>query len=151
MNYRGNLKDKDGNTFYPLAYPRCKGYRNNYYYIGKQNHCVGGGSKVAGQLVLYVSNMDFYDVSVAGFVNIDKLGAISTLLFGNNTLSDYKKVIYVYTDGEYDYVFIYAPNYNDNWYVDVLTAYNFNLAWVRYTANDFQNFIADKTLVSQSS
>lgn len=151
MNYRGHLKDKDGNIFYPLAYPRYVGYRNNYYYIGKQKHWVGGGSEFAGQLVLYVSNMDFYDLSMAGFVNINKLGTVSTSTIVPATLSNYKKIIYVYTDNEYDYVFIYAPNYNDNWYVDVLTAYNFSLAWVRYTENDFQNFIADKSLVSQSS
>lgn len=95
--------------------------------------------------------MDYYDHAVAGFVNVDCKGIVATSTIVPWNLSGYKKVIYVYTDNTYDYIFIYSPNYNDNWYVDVLTAYNVSLSWTKYTSTEFQNFIADKTLVSQSS
>lgn len=151
MNYRGDLKDINGNTFYPYAFPRFKGERNKYYYIGKQKHYVDGGSSIAGQLVLFISNMYEYSNCVAGFANISNDGTVITSTIVPWTSTMYKKIFYVYTDGKYDYVYIYAPNYNDNWSIEVLVKYNFDLQWKSYSEAEFNNLISDKTLVAQST
>ena len=66
----------------------------------------------------------------------------NTYLSGENT----------YSDGTYLYVFIYAPNYNDNWYVEILSKYNIygGLSWISYSYSEFQDYVKDMTLVSSA-
>ena len=150
MNYRGYFTDKNGNKYFPISNPKFTGERNKVYLLGRMYaNPTSGGS--AGQLVLYISNMQEYG-GIAGFANINSSGRVVISTIVPWTLSSFKKIFYVYSDGTYLYVFIYAPNYNDNWYVEILSKYNIygGLSWISYSYSEFQDYVKDMTLVSSA-
>lgn len=149
MNYSGYFTDKNGNKYFPISNPKFTGTRNRYYLVGRQTHS-GSSSDTAGQFSAFISNMDYYDSGVPGFINVDREGkiAVSTIFTWN--LSSFKKNFYVYKDQTYDYVFIQSPNYNDKWFIEVLVRLNFSISWQGYSETEFQNYVRDMTLVSSA-
>lgn len=150
MNYSGYFQDIDGNKYYPNSRMRFKGMRNRYYLIGTQVHN-GKDSSSAGQLTMFISNTDYYDSGIAGFANVDKSGKVVVATIVPWSLSSYKKILYVYTDNNKDYIFLYSPNYNDNWFIEILVSANVTISWQGYTKEEFENLISGKTLISKSA
>lgn len=108
----------------------------------------------AGTLTLFVNNLDFYDRGIAGFVNIDRDGTIyvSTIAPTKSALSQYEKIFYTMKDNDTIYCFVQAPNYNDNWYIEVLDKTGlYNLKWIKYTADEFRDFRQTHTTISSKS
>lgn len=147
MNYSGYFVDKDGNRYY--TNPRLTGGRNRVYLIGAMN-ANPSGSGSAGHLVLYLNNMDFYDHQIAGFVNIDKTGKIVISTIVPWTLSSFKKVFYTYSDGNKFYIFIEAPNYNDSWYVEIISKSNTSLYNQSFSPTEFKEYVKNMTLISSA-
>lgn len=125
------------------------GTRNKYYLFATKP--INPTSTNAGLLTLFISNLDFYDKGIAGFINIDRDGTmyVSTILPTSKKLSSFQKSFHVYRDNDYFYFLIQSPNYNDGWNIEVLSRTGlFNLKWTTYNDSEFNTFKADKTLVS---
>ncbi len=105
----------------------------------------------AGTLTLFVNNLDFYDKGIAGFVNIDRDGTmyVSTISPTSQFLSSYQKKFWVLKDENYFYCFVQVPNYNDNWFIEVLDKTGlFNLQWTKYSEDEFSKFKETHQIVS---
>ena len=122
------------------------GTRNKVYLIGKQNASPTGAS-TSGQLALFVSNLGDYNESVPAFFAINKDGEVERTVLA--TVPSSAKKVYVYTDDEYDYIFLYAPNYHDNFFVDVLVNYNVTLDLQEMTVDEFNTYITSMTKVAE--
>lgn len=125
------------------------GTRSKYYLFATKP--INPTSTNAGLLTLFISNLDFYDKGIAGFININRDGTmyVSTILPTSKKLSSFQKSFHVYRDNDYFYFFIQSPNYNDGWNIEVLSRTGlFNLKWTTYNDSEFNTFKADKTLVS---
>lgn len=146
MNYKGYFTDKDGNNYYPETGIKFWGLRNKYYLIGTWDATPG-----YQQLTMFVSNLDYYDSAIAGFVNIDRNNKIAIAPVVSWNLSSYKKKIYIYKSGNYNYIFVYSPNYNDEWYIEIIR-YNRlrSLLWREFTEAEFQEYVKNMTLVSNA-
>ena len=123
------------------------GKRNTYYLIGRQNASYSGGSS-AGQLVLFINNLGEYQQSIPGYFMINADGQCFKHSIGVETKSI--KSIITYTDNTYNYIFLYAPNYHDNFYVDLVSSYNFNLDVEAMTADEFNTYVANMTKISEA-
>ena len=143
------LSANQGRILYNKFNQRFYGIRNTYYLIGKMK-ANASTAETVGHLSLFFSNLDYYDKAIAGFSNVTGQGIAGLASIVPWTFSSYKKIIYVYSDNTYLYVFVYSPNYNDGWYTEVLTSRNFTLMWQDYSSSDFNSFIANMTLVSQA-
>lgn len=123
-----------------------KGKRNTYYLIGKQYIIVTGPAS-AGQLVLFISNMATYSDCIPAFVSINRDGnaQISKLA----TTTQRLKNILIYTDGTYDYIFLYAPNYHDNFSVELISNYNVTIDVQEMTESEFNNYVASMTKITE--
>ena len=123
-----------------------KGKRNTYYLIGKQ-HANPTSAARAGQLVLFINNMATYNDSVPAFVSINRNGdaEISKLATTKESL----KHILVYTDVNYNYIFLYAPNYHDNFSVELISNYNVTLDVQEMTKSEFNNYVASMTKITE--
>lgn len=143
------LSANQGRILYNKFNQRFYGTRNTYYLIGKMK-ANASTAEIVGHLSLFFSNLDYYDKGIAGFSNVTGQGVAGLASIVPWTFSSYKKIIYVYSDNTYLYVFVYSPNYNDNWYTEVLTSRNFTFMWQGYSSSDFNSFIANMTLVSQA-
>ena len=122
------------------------GKRNTYYLIGKQQ-ATSSGASVAGQLVLFISNMTTYNDCVPGFISINKDGNAQVSKLATTTQS--LKKILVYTDVNYDYIFLYAPNYHDNFSVELISNYNVTIDVQEMTASEFNNYVASMTKITE--
>ena len=123
-----------------------KGKRNTYYLIGKQNTNPSNVTS-AGQLVLFINNMATYNDSVPAFVSINRDGnaQISKLATTKQSL----KNILVYTDVNYDYIFLYAPNYHDNFSVELISNYNVTIDVQEMTKSEFNSYVASMTKITE--
>ena len=100
---------------------------------------------------MFVSNLDYYDSAISGFINIDRNNKIVISPIVSWDLSSYKKKIYIYKSGNYDYIFLYSPNYNDEWYMEIIRSNRISsLLWREFTETEFQNYVKDMTLVSSA-
>lgn len=122
------------------------GKRNTYYLIGKQNATYSGGSS-AGQLVLFVSSISIYQDCIPAYFIVNSYGECSKHSIVEE--SGVLKKIMAYTDDTHDYIFLYAPNYHDNFYVDLVSSYNFNLDVEAMTADEFNTYVANMTKLSE--
>ncbi len=147
MNYSGYLVDQAGNKYYPETQRKFWGSRNKYYLIGLWSSTPG-----YQQLTMFMSNLDYYDSAIAGFVNIDRNNKIIISPIVPWDLSKYKKNIYIYkAEDGYNYIFIYSPNYNDEWYMKILNHNRMrSLLWREFTETEFQNYVKDMILVSSA-
>lgn len=146
MNYIGYFTDKDGNKYYSETGRKFWGLRNKYYLIGTWSTTPG-----YQQLTMFVSNLDYYDSAISGFINIDRNNKIVISPIVSWDLSSYKKKIYIYKSGNYDYIFLYSPNYNDEWYMEIIRSNRISsLLWREFTETEFQNYVKDMTLVSSA-
>lgn len=146
MNYSGYFTDKDGNKYYPETGRKFQGTRSKYYLIG-----TWAATPTYQQLSMFISNIDFYDSAIAGFVNIDRNNKIVISPIVPWTLSSYKKRIHIYKDGSYNYIFLYSPNYNDEWYMEIIRSNRMSsLLWREFTDNEFQDYVRNMTLVSSA-
>ena len=143
------LSANQGRILYNKFNQRFYGTRNTYYLIGTMK-ANASTAETVGHLSLFFSNLDYYDKGIAGFSNVTGQGVAGLASIVPWTFSSYKKIIYVYSDNTYLYVFVYSPNYNDGWYTEVLTSRNFTFMWQGYSSSDFNSFIANMTLVSQA-
>lgn len=123
-----------------------KGKRNTYYLIGKQ-YANPANTASAGQLVLFINNMATYNDCVPTYVSINKDGEaeISKLATTKQTL----KNILVYTDVNYDYIFLYAPNYHDNFSVELISNYNVTIDVQEMTESEFNSYVASMTKITE--
>lgn len=120
----------------------------NYLFATKP---VSPTSTNAGTLTLFVNNLDYYDKGIAGFVNIDRDGTIyvSTIAPTKSALSQYTKNFWTIRDDTTIYCFIQVPNYNDNWYIEVLDKTGlYELQWTKYTDDEFRDFHQIHTTIS---
>ena len=104
-----------------------------------------------GTLTLFVSNLDYYDKGMAGFVNIDRDGTIyvSTIAPTKRMLSSFTKNFWTFRDDTTIYCFVQVPNYNDNWYLEVLDKTGlYELQWTKYTDDEFRDFRQTHTTIS---
>lgn len=146
MNYRGYFTDKNGNKYYPETGRKFWGLRNRYYLIGTWT-----ATPTYQQLTMFVSNLDYYDSAIAGFINIDRNNKIVISPIVPWNLSSYKKNIYIYKSGNYNYIFLYSPSYNDEWYMEIIRSNRMSsLLWREFTETEFQNYVKDMTLVSSA-
>lgn len=146
MNYSGYFTDKNGNKYYPETSRKFWGLRSRYYLIGTWSTTPG-----YQQLTMFVSNLDYYDSAIAGFINIDRNNKIAISPIASWDLSKYRKKIYIYKSGNYDYIFLYSPNYNDEWYMEIIRRNRMSsLLWREFTETEFQNYVKDMTLVSSA-
>ena len=122
------------------------GKRNTYYLIGKQ-YVIATGPGNAGQLVLFINNMATYNDCVPAFVSINRDGdaEISKLA---TTTQQLKKIL-VYTDVNYDYIFLYTPNYHDNFSVELISNYNVTIDVQEMTKSEFNNYVASMTKITE--
>lgn len=123
-----------------------KGKRNTYYLIGKQ-HANPTNVATAGQLVLFINNMATYNDCVPAYASINRDGdaEISKLATTKQTL----KNILVYTDVNYDYIFLYAPNYHDNFSVELISNYNVTIDVQEMTESEFNSYVASMTKITE--
>ena len=122
------------------------GERNMYYLIGMQNaNPTGIGN--AGQLVLFISNIANYNDCIPAFAIVNRDGEAQKHSLVTQT-GDLKKIL-VYTDNTQDYIFLYAPNYHDNFWVDVVVNYNITVDVQEMTASEFNTYVANMTKLSE--
>ena len=123
-----------------------KGKRNTYYLIGKQYANPTNAAR-AGQLVLFINNMATYNDCVPAYVSINRDGdaEISKLATTKQSL----KNILVYTDVNYDYIFLYAPNYHDNFSVELISNYNVTIDVQEMTESEFNNYVTNMTKITE--
>lgn len=146
MNYSGYFTDKNGNKYYTETGIKLWGLRNKYYLIG-----TWAATPSYQQLTMFVSNLDYYDSAIAGFVNIDRTNKIVISPIVPWNLSSYKKNIYIYKSGNYNYIFLRSPNYNDDWYIEIIRHNRLSsLLWREFTEAEFQEYVKDMTLVSSA-
>ena len=146
MNYSGYFTDKNGNKYYPETGRKFQGTRNKYYLIG-----TWAATPTYQQLTMFVSNLDYYDSAISGFINIDRNNKIVISPIVPWNLSSYKKNIYIYKSGNYNYIFLYSPNYNDEWYMEIIRTNRISsLLWREFTKTEFQEYVKDMTLVSSA-
>ena len=146
MNYSGYFTDKNGNKYYPETGRKFWGLRNRYYLIGTWTV-----TPTYQQLTMFVSNLDYYDSAISGFINIDRNNKIVISPIVPWNLSSYKKNIYIYKSGNYNYIFLYSPDYNDEWYMEIISKNRMSsLLWREFTKTEFQNYVKDMTLVSSA-
>ena len=124
-----------------------KGKRNTYYLIGIKNAEYSGGSS-AGTLVLFVNNLGEYQQSIPGYLMVNANGQCFKHSIGVETKTI--KSIICYTDNNNDYIFLYAKNYHDNYYVDLVSSYNFTLDVEEMTADEFNAYVANMTKLSEA-
>lgn len=123
------------------------GQRNKYYFIGTQfSNPTGLGS--TGQLVLFVSNVGVYNANIPALYLVDRDGNCSKFAFA--TEEGTQKKIMVYTNNTRDYIFLQAPDYHDNFFVDVLVDYNITFAVQEMTADEFNTYVASMTKLSEA-
>ena len=122
------------------------GTRNKVYLVGKQNANPTGTAN-SGQLALFISNLGDYNESVPCFFAINKDGEVERTVLA--TVPSSTKKVYVYTDNEYDYIFLHAPNYHDNFFVDVLVNCNVTLDLQEMTVDEFNTYVANMTKVTE--
>ena len=122
------------------------GKRNTYYLIGKQ-YVIATSPGNAGQLVLFINNMATYNDCVPAYVSINRDGdaEISKLATTKQSL----KNILVYTDVNYDYIFLYAPNYHDNFSVELISNYNVTIDVQEMTESEFNNYVTNMTKITE--
>ena len=147
MNYSGYFTDKNGNNYFPISNFKFTGERNKYYLVGTQIHS-GSSYSSAAQFTAFISNLDYYDSGIAGFMNVNKEGRLSVSPIVSWNFSSFRKQFYVYQYQNYDYIFIQSPNYNDRWFLEVLVKINFSIEWQDYSETEFKNFVKDMTLIS---
>lgn len=123
-----------------------KGKRNTYYLIGK-TYVVSTNPASAGQLVLFINNMATYNDCVPAYVSINRNGdaEISTLA---TTTQSLKKIL-VYKDINYYHIFLYAPNYHDNFSVELISNYNVTIDVQEMTESEFNNYVASMTKITE--
>lgn len=146
MNYSGYFTDKNGNKYYPESSCKFWGLRRKYYLIGTWTT-----TPTYQQLTMFVSNLDYYDSAIPGFINIDRTNKIVISPIVPWNLSSYKKNIYIYKSGNYNYIFLRSPDYNDDWYIEIIRHNRLrNLLWREFTEAEFQEYVKDMTLVSSA-
>lgn len=146
MNYRGYFTDKNGNKYYPETSYKFWGLRRKYYLIGTWTT-----TPTYQQLTIFVSNLDYYDSAIPGFINIDRNNKIAISPIVPWNLSSYKKNIYIYKSGNYNYIFLRSPDYNDDWYIEIIRHNRISsLLWREFTETEFQDYVKDMTLVSSA-
>lgn len=146
MNYSGYFTDKNGNKYYPEPGYKFWGLRSKYYLIGTWTT-----TPTYQQLTMFVSNLDYYDSAIPGFINIDRNNKIVISPIVPWNLSSYKKNIYIYKSGNYNYIFLRSPNYNDDWYIEIIRHNRISsLLWREFTETEFQDYVKDMTLVSSA-
>ena len=123
------------------------GKRNTYYLIGKQNTTYSGWGS-AGQLTLFVSSISIYQNCIPAYFVVNSNGDCSKHSIVEE--SGVLKKIMTYTDNTYDYVFLYAPNYHDNFHVDLVSSYHFTLDVEEMTADEFNAYVASMTKLSEA-
>lgn len=123
------------------------GKRNTFYLIGRQNTSSTGPGN-AGQLTLFVDNIGIYQNCIPAYYMINREGKCTKHTIG--TESGVLKEIITYTDNTYNYIFLYAPNYHDNFHVDLVSSYNITLDVQEMTSEEFNSFISGMTKVSQA-
>lgn len=123
------------------------GKRNTYYLIARQNASYSGESS-AGQLVLFINNLGEYQQSIPGYFMINADGQCFKHCIGVETKSI--KSIITYTDNTYNYIFLYAKNYHDNFFVDLVASYNVILDVEAMTADEFNTYVANMTKISEA-
>lgn len=123
-----------------------KGKRNTYYLIGK-TYVVSTNPASAGQLVLFINNMATYNDCVPAYVSINRNGdaEISTLA---TTTQSLKKIL-VYKDINYYHIFLYAPNYHDNFSVELISNYNVTIDVQEMTESEFNSYVASMTKITE--
>lgn len=114
--------------------------------IGKQ-HANPTGPGNAGQLVLFINNMATYSDCVPAFVSINKDG--DTEINKLATTTQLLKNILVYKDVNYYYIFLYAPNYHDNFSVELISNYNVTIDVQEMTESEFNNYVANMTKITE--
>lgn len=122
------------------------GKRNTYYLIGKQYIIVTGPAS-AGQLVLFINNMATYTDCVPAFVSINKDG--DTEINKLATTTQLLKNILVYKDVNYYYIFLYAPNFHDNFSVELISNYNVTIDVQEMTESEFNSYVASMTKITE--
>ena len=123
------------------------GKRERFYLIGKQNaNSTGPGN--AGQLTLFVNNIGIYQNCIPAYFMVNRNGECFKHSIG--TESGALKQIITYTNNTYNYIFLYAPNYHDNYFVDVVANYNVTLDIQEMTSEDFNSFITGMEKISQA-
>lgn len=123
------------------------GKKNTYYLIGTQFSNPTGPVN-AGQLVLFVSNAGVYNANIPALYLVDRDGNCSKFAFA--TEEGTQKKIMVYTNNTRDYIFLQAPDYHDNFFVDVLVDYNITFAVQEMTADEFNTYVASMTKLSEA-
>lgn len=123
------------------------GQRNKYYLVGNQL-ANPTGSGTAGQLVLFVSNAGTYDDNIPALYLVDKNGNCSKFAFATEKRT--QKKIMTYTNNTRDYIFLYAPDYHDNFCVDLIVKYNITLNIQEMTADEFNTYVANMTKLSEA-
>lgn len=123
------------------------GKRNTYYLIGRQNANPSGPAN-AGQTVLFVSNAEIYQQCNPTYFIVNMNGECSKHNIG--IVSGVQKEILTYSNGTYDYIFLYSPNYHDNYFVDVIVNYNITLDLQEMTSSEFSTYVANMTKLSKA-
>lgn len=123
------------------------GQRNKYYLVGNQL-ANPAGSGNTGQLVLFVSNAGTYDDNIPALYLVDRDGNCSKFAFATGVRT--QKKIMTYTNNTRDYIFLYAPDYHDNFWVDLIVKYNITLNIQEMTADEFNTYVANMTKLSEA-
>lgn len=124
-----------------------KGQRNCVAYIGKTLvSTTGSGNAGVLEVKCFLPGAYSYSGSVTWYVSKD--GSIYDVK--NYWITSSTKTAYTYSDGTYIYFFIYVPNYNDNWVIEIVNNSNFSIVNQLLSHSEFSDMISGMTLVDRT-
>lgn len=120
-------------------------YRNNYYYIGRASL-----NDTYSRISLFVDNSANYEKNAPAIFNVNSANEMECVKLYNVTINEgYLIKLLLYKDTNYKYLFMKTVNYCDKGNIELISKYGFDIKNQIMKKEEFDAFVADKTLVKE--